>query len=82
MCGYDATLKFGKRQGYDLAALRAAANRACELAFEEGAEIGGAVNWGDLGCHNARRYENDCGEIGYEVLIERASEVLQNLCTS
>jgi hypothetical protein len=58
---------------YDLKELRAAANKACKLAFEERANIPGAINWVDLGCHEAMRWENDQGDTGYTVTIEEAS---------
>lgn len=58
---------------YDLDALRAAANEACVAAIGKCAEIKGAVNWGDLGCHEASRYETDRGETGYFVTISEAS---------
>jgi hypothetical protein len=58
---------------YDLKALRAAAEEACKKAVSQREAIGGAVNWADLHCYEARRYETDAGEIGYAVVIEEAS---------
>ena len=64
---------------YDLVALRAAANKACELAYEKKDDIEGAINWGDFGCYEARRYETDRGETGYSVSIEEASPAASKL---
>jgi len=64
---------------YDLKELRAVADKACELAFAERENIPGAINWGDLGCHEAMRWENDMGDTGYTVTIEEASPGQQDL---
>lgn len=50
-----------------------AAEGACVAALAD-KSIKGAINWGDLHCHEARRYINQRGEIGIEVHIEEASE--------
>ena len=68
---------------YSLIELKDAANEACIAAIGKAEEIGGPVNWddlecqvnwADLECHEAQRYFNDRGEIGYRILIEGASQ--------
>ena len=58
---------------YDLGQLYDAANKACEAAFENKIGITGAINWGDLGCTDARSWRNYLGETGYSVIIEECS---------
>lgn len=56
----------------DLTMLRRAADQACEMARTEPHRPAGAINWADLSCTRAERYQDDSGEIGYRVLIEEA----------
>jgi hypothetical protein len=58
---------------YDLRKLYDAANKACEAAFEKRTAIVGAINWGDLGCTDARSWTNHLGETGYSIIIEECS---------
>jgi hypothetical protein len=53
--------------------LRDAAYNACNAAQGVAGEIKGAINWGDLGCVSAERYETDEDDFGYRVLIEEAA---------
>lgn len=57
---------------YDLTILRRATDEACEMASTEPHRPAGAINWADLSCTRAERYQDDSGEIGYRVLIEEA----------
>lgn len=57
---------------FDLTMLRRAADEACEMAITEPHRPAGAINWADLSCTRAERYQDDSGEIGYRVLIEEA----------
>ena len=59
---------------YSLIELKDVANEACKVAIDNADKIGGPVNWADLECHEAQRYFNDRGEIGYRILIEKASQ--------
>lgn len=56
----------------DLTMLRRAADQACEMARTEPHRPAGAINWADMSCTRAERYQDDSGEIGYRVLIEEA----------
>lgn len=58
---------------YDLTALYQRTNEACESAFNLRKQIGGAVNWADLGCVSAEKWVNHLGETGYRVIIEEVS---------
>lgn len=58
---------------YNLTALRDSAERACIAAFDKREKIEGAINWGDLHCNVAERYEDSSGGTGYRVYIEEAS---------
>lgn len=62
----------GARPGTSLAALRVLTDEACEAAFNFRDQIDGAVNWADLSCVAAERYETDLGETGVRVYIEEA----------
>lgn len=53
----------------DLRRLEDDAEAACQRAFEKRDDIGGAVNWGDLHCHEARQYRSSDGSTGYSVHI-------------
>jgi hypothetical protein len=64
---------------FDIAVLKQAADKACEMAYEDRRLIAGPVNWGDLGCTMAERYEYHTGRIGYRVLIEEAAPEAQGL---
>lgn len=57
---------------YDLTILRRAADLACDMAIKDPHRPAGAINWADLSCTRAERYQDDSGEIGYRVLIEEA----------
>lgn len=57
----------------NLKELRDAANKACDMAFDEKERPGKAINWADLGCVSAERYETDQGDTGYRVYIEEVS---------
>lgn len=65
---------------YDLIELHAATNRAIALAHND-KSIGGPVNWGDLKCIDARKWQNNYGETGYSVLIDEASPEADQFCT-
>ena len=60
-------------ENYDLKALKAAADAACEAAIAHKAEIGGSVNWGDIGSVNVERCEDWEGDIRYVVTCEEAA---------
>lgn len=53
--------------------LREAADAALTEAFAHRDDIGGAVNWADLRCLEARVFTTDDGETGYQVFIEEAA---------
>lgn len=55
---------------YDLKALREAADKACDAAFNE--DIDCCVNWGDFACVGAEHWADDEGGEGYRVRIEEA----------
>jgi len=63
----------------DLAELRSCAEDACQAAQEKREAIGGAVNWADLGCVDARKWQDCWGNEGLTVYIEEASESAVNL---
>jgi len=42
------------------------------MAIKDPRRPAGAINWADLSCTRAERYQDDSGEIGYRVLIEEA----------
>ncbi|WP_328187018.1 hypothetical protein [Marinobacter sp. OP 3.4] len=54
-----------------LAAIRQAADDACDNAQEAG--VTGAINWGDLGVVEVRFCINEQGDGSYDVLIEEAA---------
>lgn len=56
----------------DLNSLRSCAEDACQAAQERRAEIQGAVNWGDLGCVEARSWRDNYGTEGLTVFVEEA----------
>lgn len=58
----------------ELAELRSCAEDACQEAYENRAGINGAINWGDLGCVDARKWQDCWGNEGMTVYIEEASE--------
>lgn len=58
---------------YDLKELKAVANKACDSAIEERGDIGGAINWDDLGCTEVEHYASDLGTTGHRVYIEEAA---------
>lgn len=51
--------------------LKETADKACDTA--QAAGVTGAINWGDLGCVEARMCLADDGSITYDVLIEEAA---------
>lgn len=53
-----------------LNALKKCASEACDAAYN--ANINGAINYADLECVSARRFEDDEGEVFYSVVIEEA----------
>ena len=53
--------------------LRTAADAALMEALAHRDDIGGAVNWADLHCLEARVFTADDGETGYQVFIEEAA---------
>jgi hypothetical protein len=55
---------------YDLKALRAAADKACDAAFNE--DLDCCVNWGDFACVRAEHWADDEGGEGYRVCLEEA----------
>lgn len=57
----------------DLNVLKRSADKACEMAFKDRHRIAGAINWGDLGCTLAERYQDHTGRIGFRVIIEEAA---------
>ena len=63
----------GLNMEFDLTVLKRAANEACKMAFEARFDINGPINWGDLGCATAERYQDEAGRIGFRVLIEEAA---------
>jgi hypothetical protein len=65
---------------YDLSALRDAADRACDQAYQSREHIDDAINWGDLACVKATKWVDDEGNEGYAVLIEEASPDATELC--
>lgn len=58
---------------YDLKALRKCADAATDAAHLVDGSINWCVNWGDLSCISAQKYDNDDGNAGYRVIIEEAS---------
>lgn len=64
---------------YDLAKLRQATDKACNAAFDEPERIDEPINWADLGCTSAERYETDDGDTGHRVYIEEAAPNCVNL---
>ncbi|BES72221.1 hypothetical protein RE428_32390 [Marinobacter nanhaiticus D15-8W] len=54
-----------------LKAIREAADKACDTAQEAG--VTGAINWGDLGCVDARFCIDEEGNGSFDVLIEEAA---------
>lgn len=59
---------------YDLKELFAAADKACEIAYENRNRMpDSSVNWGDYHCASAERIEDQDGCISYRVQIEEAS---------
>lgn len=69
----------GSKMEFDLAVLKQAADKACEMAYEDRRLIAGPVNWGDLGCTSAERYQDHTGHVGYRILIEEAAPEAQGL---
>ena len=59
--------------------LRAATDAALTAAFAHREDIGGAVNWADLRCLEARVFTSDDGETGLQVFIEEAAPDAQEL---
>jgi hypothetical protein len=53
--------------------LRSCAEDACQAALEMKYQISGMINWGDLGCVDARHWTNCYGLQGLTVCIEEAS---------
>lgn len=62
-----------ERDFYSLVELKEAANAALEEAQKQSGSIGGAINWGDLSCTEARYSINERGEKFWTVIIEEAS---------
>ncbi len=58
---------------YDLKELKAAANKACEMAIKDRSLIDGAVNWADLSCIMAEHAQDQDGNETHRVYIEEAS---------
>lgn len=58
---------------YSLRELKDATNAILEEARAQSADIGGAVNWGDLSCYEARYSFNDRGRKRWTVFIDEAS---------
>lgn len=63
----------------NLSELRSCAEDACQAALQRKPGIGGAVNWGDLGCVDARHWRDCSGNEGLSVYIEEASETAAEL---
>ena len=57
---------------YNLKELKQAAEEACLSAYQNKELIDGCINWADLHCLTAKKYEDDDGVTGYEVIIEEA----------
>lgn len=66
-------MAYVSEQVEDLKALQKAAEDACQAAIAAKTEIGGAINWADLHCAEARWFINHQGESGQAVYIEEAS---------
>lgn len=58
---------------HDLKALRELADKACGAAFDNREQIPGPVNWGDLGCSDARYILHEDGSSSHAVVIEEAA---------
>jgi len=56
---------------YNLKELKRAANEACVQAIAKG-DLGNNVNWSNLVCTTVRKYIDEDGFYGYEVIIEEA----------
>ena len=65
----------------ELQTLIGLANDACQAAFNNEKCREDAVNWGDLGCIEARLCADEEGNTWYHVLIEEASPGCHALCS-
>src|SRR5699024_5603493 len=58
------------RAGYDLVALRDAAEASCRKAATTNPRPDGAINWADLHCIHSERFVDHLGNVGHRVFIE------------
>ena len=59
--------------------LRDAASALCDQAFNVRADFHSAINWGDLDCVNVEWFMDAEGEHGYNIYIEEASPLAEDL---
>lgn len=58
---------------YNLEALRKCADDATDAAMRDPDSKNWCVNWGDIACVSAQKFNDDGGHEGYRVVLEEAS---------
>ena len=70
---------FHRRLRRDLKELQSDTDSVLKSAFEVRKQIGGAVNWARLQCWQAEEWQDESGNFGVRVWIEKASPDAEEL---